>query len=140
MVGFVRRDIPSMSNESLIEKYTFNKKMMDVALAQGRADAIHDKKVKSYTYYSNNKNMIATELDRRIRDKEGVWCGGLDIYMTAEDAKQMLKFELEEKEKSIRWLNAVEAHAVIVNWDTDIGFLKAQLWKLLEDYPHHRLV
>lgn len=124
-----------MSNDDLIEKYNYNKEIMNAALDQGRANAIKDKKIKSYIYYSNNKDLIEAELDRRISDKEGVWCGGLDGYMTAEDAKVLLKAEIEEKKKSIKWLNDVDAHAVIVNWETDLKYLNGQLDILVQDYP-----
>jgi hypothetical protein len=135
MDGFIRRDIPSMTNKSLIEIHTFNNKMMDVALAQAQTNAIQGKKVKSYSYYSNNKNIIEAELDRRIRDKECIWYSGSDGYMTAEDAKQMLTRVLQEKINSIRYLTDVDANAIIINWDTDIKFVDTQLGNLLHDYP-----
>ena len=136
MVGnrFVRRDIPGMTNDLLIECYVHNMKMMNTALDQGRANAVYDKKVKSYIYYSNNRDLLVYELNRRCIDKEGIWYGG-GIYMTAEDAKHILRIEIEQKEAQIKGLSDVDAHAIMVNWDTSMTYIREQLRSLEYDYP-----
>ena len=135
MIKFVRRDIPSMSNERLISERAYNRKMKSVALDQARANAIHDKKIKSYTYYHTNQVLIVSELLRRHTEREGIWATGLDDVMTAEDAKQKLRINIVEKKKSIRGLSEADANAIMVNWNESLKYLEGQLQTILEIYP-----
>jgi hypothetical protein len=133
MDRFVRKDIPSMSNERLIAERAYNRKMMSVALDQARANAI--KKNKSYTYYHTNQVLIANELLRRHTEREGIWTTGVDGVMTVEDAKQKLRIDIVEKKKSIRGLSEADANAIMVNWNESLKYLEGQLQAILEIYP-----
>lgn len=109
MVGFVRRDIPSMSSVSLIVRLMNDKKMERLALEQSRANANLLKKLKPFMYYWNNVRLIENELERREREGEPVlfWGGH---WTTAEKVQIMLIEDIKLYEKRLKGYEDNEEH------------------------------